>query len=580
CATVGQLEFTIGDLPEFDSSIDTSSLWTFTVYLNRVPGSRPLTIPVVSGDMERLVFAPRLDAMDDEEIWGHVTNNGALEPVKMCMGKDKNGVLVLEYPRADNEYQDPEPTALSSPKEFWTEVDEIPTRKLCVTQGDRVLYFDSWSQLDTPYISATYATKQDRGSVLSGDSKDRSWEGFSVGVKLRNPDNSNHTSDWGVKGETEDNNENCEKEEEEKEEEEEQLHQTRWFSVSLNRGKLNIWAPDGPVKDTDEKILVFEHSRKESSWIIPEAWLRTGVPDADVDEALRSKQPLKSMNGYVYAQQFYGTVQSLHKSHSATGDEDGDGDDAAPAVTPPEISEKPPIQEQMMNMSKSFWHEREGREGRLQQLREKCQVMKDYNDNLASQLEEAEGLYKDLSEKVEQMKAKIGMVRRKTQCRLSFDISIGVTAGTHDMFATLCELGYHGCALNRHVTESAVSTHKRKAINRPSPEVRLPGQIAEEERRAVRQLNSFGLGSMEEGGFSFIVLDRVTVSMARSESLCHLDRLQGYDIVAIRPESDAVIWTLLGDETLRSQVDVICLDLNANGASGRQEVARPSTLQH
>ncbi|KAF4729768.1 hypothetical protein FOZ62_021713, partial [Perkinsus olseni] len=35
CATVGQLEFTIGDLPEFDSSIDTSSLWTFTVYLNR-----------------------------------------------------------------------------------------------------------------------------------------------------------------------------------------------------------------------------------------------------------------------------------------------------------------------------------------------------------------------------------------------------------------------------------------------------------------------------------------------------------------------------------------------------------------
>ncbi|EER00540.1 hypothetical protein Pmar_PMAR026644 [Perkinsus marinus ATCC 50983] len=61
-----------------------------------------------------------------------------------------------------------------------------------------------------------------------------------------------------------------------------------------------------------------------------------------------------------------------------------------------------------MNTSKSFWHEREGREGRLQQLREKCQVMKDYNDNLASQLEEAEGLYKDLFEKVQQMKEKIG----------------------------------------------------------------------------------------------------------------------------------------------------------------------------
>lgn len=75
-----------------------------------------------------------------------------------------------------------------------------------------MLYFDSWSQLDTPYISATYATKQvggdpfrngacwayvqDRGSVLLGDSTDRSWEGFSVGVKLSNPEPRSNAGDW------------------------------------------------------------------------------------------------------------------------------------------------------------------------------------------------------------------------------------------------------------------------------------------------------------------------------------------------------------------------------------------------
>ncbi|EER16710.1 DNA replication licensing factor MCM2, putative [Perkinsus marinus ATCC 50983] len=39
----------------------------------------------------------------------------------------------------------------------------------------------------------------------------------------------------------------------------------------------------------------------------------------------------------------------------------------------------------------------------------KEKVAQDYNDNLASQLEEAEGLYKDLFEKVQQMKEKIGV---------------------------------------------------------------------------------------------------------------------------------------------------------------------------
>lgn len=38
----------------------------------------------------------------------------------MCMGKDRNGVLVLEHPTADNDYRDPDPTTLHSPKEFWT----------------------------------------------------------------------------------------------------------------------------------------------------------------------------------------------------------------------------------------------------------------------------------------------------------------------------------------------------------------------------------------------------------------------------------------------------------------------------
>ncbi|EEQ98143.1 hypothetical protein Pmar_PMAR018670 [Perkinsus marinus ATCC 50983] len=376
-AVAGQLEFTIGDIPEFD-----------------IPGSRPLKIPVVSGEMEELVFAPRLEAKDDDDVWKRVTDGGKVEMVKMCMGKDRNGVLVLEHPTADNDYRDPDPTTLHSPKEFWTLVTDIPTRKMCVTQGDRVLYFDSWSQLDTPYISATYATKQDRGSVLLGDSTDRSWEGFSVGVKLSNPEPRSNAGDWGGEGDAEDGKKS-----------DETHGQPHWFNISLNRGKLNIWVPSGPIEETDEKILVFEHYRKESTWIIPEAWLRTGIPDADVDEALESKQPIKSMNGYVYAQHFYGTVQSLHKHHNhATGDED----DAEPIVAPPEVAEIPPIEQQIMNMSKSFWHEREGREGRLQQLREKCQVMKDYNDNLASQLEEAEGLYKDLFEKVQQMKEKIG----------------------------------------------------------------------------------------------------------------------------------------------------------------------------
>ncbi|EEQ98153.1 hypothetical protein Pmar_PMAR001968 [Perkinsus marinus ATCC 50983] len=100
---------------------------------------------------------------------------------------------------------------------------------------------------------------------------------------------------------------------------------------------------------------------------------------------------------------------------------------------------------------------------------------------------------------------------------------------------------------------------------------------SEEEYRALKQLSSFGLGGIKDGSSSsssFIILDRITVNMARSESLCHLERLQDYDIVALRPESDSVIWTLLGDETLRNQVDVISLDLSPNGASAQVTLKR------
>ncbi|EER14342.1 hypothetical protein Pmar_PMAR025640 [Perkinsus marinus ATCC 50983] len=79
---------------------------------------------------------------------------------------------------------------------------------------------------------------------------------------------------------------------------------------------------------------------------------------------------------------------------------------------------------------------------------------------------------------------------------------------------------------------------------------------SEEEYRALKQLSSFGLGGIKD------------------ESLCHLERLQDYDIVALRPESDSVIWTLLGDETLRNQVDVISLDLSPNGASAQVTLKR------
>lgn len=161
---------------------------------------------------------------------------------------------------------------------------------------------------------------------------------------------------------------------------------------------------------------------------------------------------------------------------------------------------------------------------------------------------------------------------RRPQCRLSFDLGVSVTAGTHGMYLTLIELGYHGCALNHQVTESAVSTHKHKPIGN-IPHMLIPVG-SEEEYRALKQLSSFGLGGIKDGSSSsssssFIILDRITVNMARSESLCHLERLQDYDIVALRPESDSVIWTLLGDETLRNQVDVISLDLSPNGASAQ-----------
>ncbi|KAF4674077.1 hypothetical protein FOL47_009756 [Perkinsus chesapeaki] len=470
-ATVGQLEFTVGDKPQFD-----------------IPGSRPLTIPVVTGDMEKLVFVPRIESKDDEDIWDKVASSGLSTGhiVKMCMGKDSNGIIALDYTKGyeddDDTYQNGGPTSLTSAKEFWTE-------------GDRVLYFDSWAQLDTPYLSATYSTRQDRTSILAGHSEDRSWEGFTVGVKLINPDKRTNNGGGGGNWEVKDK----EEEEGQEEEKEEQQHKANWFNLSLNGGKLNVWVPNKAVNDSDEKILIFKHTRKElSSWIIPEAWLRTGVSDTDVDEALSSpnRAAIKSMNGYAYYQQFYGTVNTLYKSPSDVDE----GGDAGAVIAVPEIKEKPRIEEQIMIMSKSFWQERDGREGRLQQLREKCQVMKDYNDNLTSQLEEAQGLYKELFDKVQQMKEKLG------------------------------------------------------------------------EQRAIKQLNSFGVG---DGQSNFMVLNRITVKMGRSESLCHLERLQSYDVVALVPESDAVIWTLLGDDTLRRQVDVISLDLSPrNGSSPEVNIKR------
>lgn len=114
-AVAGQLEFTIGDIPEFDSeyhypsSTDGASLYQIQLihhhsgpllciaievcyyhyplyqylYLPSVPGSRPLKIPVVSGEMEELVFAPRLEAKDDDDVWKRVTDGGKVEMVKV-----------------------------------------------------------------------------------------------------------------------------------------------------------------------------------------------------------------------------------------------------------------------------------------------------------------------------------------------------------------------------------------------------------------------------------------------------------------------------------------------------------------